>query len=569
MGLVIIIPYVNGKNRRARAGGRPRREVHEEGTGCVTVPKIDVSKFIEQSGIRKARFGGYETVDVRQAMQALCTEYEQRLNRAESHAKALAQQNTALEQHCQNLTAQNRRLAEQSAALAGNTQTYSRQRTELDNRLASLKEKYHSLSDKCAVLQLKNTDLVKENEELKEAAAQARAELRIKGRELDDEKAAQAAARRQMLEKAEDEADKLVEEARKRAEKITDQANLEAQATARAAREQAQAQARKLVDAAAAEANEVQNAHQLRLNSLREEVRELEQRRDKLIEFLNRMARELMQVEGTAKSEGAAVEAEPAPAAGELPDLHEVPTPPVELDLGPEAIARAVDELRAQAAAGEEDDEPVAPAPDDNSVAARAARSFQLVAEDEAEEEPVLPVVPEPVRAKAPSEPKTEPEEDVAAPSADGPEPARQTGPALTEVPGAIFSSPIVRQETPAVPDEDPPAAGPQMPVMPSLLDEEDYDDSDEPATDDQDHLEGLTAMSDGEEGLDVGVDGLEGLTAMSDDVESLADTMDHKDGLEDANPEAAPDKPVPQPGVTREKAVRALRAWRRRTQKQ
>ena len=35
------------------------------------MPKIDVTKFIEQSGIRKARFGGYETLDVRQAMQAL------------------------------------------------------------------------------------------------------------------------------------------------------------------------------------------------------------------------------------------------------------------------------------------------------------------------------------------------------------------------------------------------------------------------------------------------------------------------------------------------------------------
>ena len=118
-----------------RWGAHPGRKYIEEGTGCVTVPKIDVSKFIEQSGIRKARFGGYETADVRQAMQALCIEYEQRLNRAESHAKALVQQNNALEQHCQNLTAQNRRLAEQSAALAGNSETYSRQRAELDSRL--------------------------------------------------------------------------------------------------------------------------------------------------------------------------------------------------------------------------------------------------------------------------------------------------------------------------------------------------------------------------------------------------------------------------------------------------
>ena len=52
------------------------------------MPKIDVTKFIEQSGIRKARFGGYETLDVRQAMQALCTEYEQRLSRARRQVAA-------------------------------------------------------------------------------------------------------------------------------------------------------------------------------------------------------------------------------------------------------------------------------------------------------------------------------------------------------------------------------------------------------------------------------------------------------------------------------------------------
>ena len=161
------------------------------------MPKIDVTKFIEQSGIRKARFGGYETLDVRQAMQALCTEYEQRLSRAEGHARTLAQQNTALEQHCQTLAAQNRRLAEQSAALAGNSEAYARQRTELDTRLSSLKEKNHSLSDQNAVLQLKNADLQKENASLKERAEQAEAALRLKGRALDEDREALAAARQQ------------------------------------------------------------------------------------------------------------------------------------------------------------------------------------------------------------------------------------------------------------------------------------------------------------------------------------------------------------------------------------
>ncbi len=395
------------------------------------MPKIDVSKFIEQSGIRKARFGGYETADVRQAMQALCTEYEQRLNRAENHARALTQQNAALEQHCQTLTAQNRRLAEQSAALAGSSETYSRQRTELDNRLASLQEKNHSLSDKLAVLRLKNGDLEKENAELRDKAAQATAELRLKGRELDEQKTALQAARKKLMEDADGEAAKIVEEAREQAEQIAEAARLEAQATTRAAKEQAQIQARKLVEAAAAEANEVQNAHQLRLNSLRDEVRGLEQQREKLIDFLNRMARELMQVEGAAKTEPVTLteQSEPQPA----PELQEVPTPPVELDLGPEAIARAVDELRAQAAASQAEED------------ARAAEQQEQTDAAPADAQPA-PAVPQA---------------------------ARQTGPALTEVPGAIFSSPIVRQEAPDLPEEDPPTADPHMPVMPTFEDED------------------------------------------------------------------------------------------------
>lgn len=406
------------------------------------MPKIDVTKFIEQSGIRKARFGGYEPLDVRQAMQALCTEYEQRLTRAEKHARTLAQQNTALEQHCQTLAAQNRRLAEQSAALAGNSEAYARQRTELDTRLSSLKEKNHSLGDQNAVLQLKNADLQKENAALKEQAEQAEAALRLKGRALDEDREALAATRQQKLDDADAEAREIVDKARQQADQTAENARLQAEAVLETAKEQARAQARRLVEAAAAEANEVQNAHQLRLNSMREEVRSLEQRREQLIVFLNRMARELMQVEGTAKNETAepAPLSEPSPA---LPELQEVPTPPVELDLGPEAIARAVDELRAQAAAGEDapaDGEP-APAP---------------------EEKPETPPAPDP--------------------KDDDYDPTRQTGPALTEVPGAIFSSPIVRQESEVQPDETPPEAGPRAPVLPVLPDEEDDDPAPPPA---------------------------------------------------------------------------------------
>ena len=43
------------------------------------MPKIDIDNYIEQSGMRKARFGGYEPDDVRQAMRELCADYEQHL----------------------------------------------------------------------------------------------------------------------------------------------------------------------------------------------------------------------------------------------------------------------------------------------------------------------------------------------------------------------------------------------------------------------------------------------------------------------------------------------------------
>ena len=43
------------------------------------MPKIDVTRFMEQSGMRKARFGGYEPEDVHQAMEDLCADYEQHL----------------------------------------------------------------------------------------------------------------------------------------------------------------------------------------------------------------------------------------------------------------------------------------------------------------------------------------------------------------------------------------------------------------------------------------------------------------------------------------------------------
>ena len=147
-----------------RAAARSRR-------GQNTVPKIDVTRFMEQSGMRKARFGGYEPDDVRAALQALCTEYEQRLGRAEAQARKAEQENAALQQHCQTLTAQNNRLSGQNAALAGSSSTYSRQKESLDAQVSALQERNHSLNDQVAVLRLKNGSLQKEKEKLQERLA--------------------------------------------------------------------------------------------------------------------------------------------------------------------------------------------------------------------------------------------------------------------------------------------------------------------------------------------------------------------------------------------------------------
>ena len=110
------------------------------------------------------------------------------------------------------------------------------------------------------------------------------------------------------------------------------------------------------MDAAAAEANEIQNAHQLRLNNLRAEVREMEAQRAALIDYLGLMSRKLLNLQNEAIANDPAAEARAADNADreletELPELHTVPTPEAALDLSPETVARAVDELRAQAAA--------------------------------------------------------------------------------------------------------------------------------------------------------------------------------------------------------------------------
>lgn len=414
------------------------------------MPKIDVTKFMEQSGMRRARFGGYETEDVRAALQLLCDEYEKRLSRAESQLKKTVQENTALQQHCQALSAQNQRLSGQNAALAGSSETYSRQKEDLNARVAALQERNHSLNDQCAVLRLKNGSLQKEMEQLKERTEQAEAELRIKGRALDETRTTLEQNREKTMGEARAEADRIVEQAKSRAAAIEKNAQDAAAATGVAAREQAREQAQKLVDAAAAEANEIQNAHQLRLNNLRDEVKQMEAQRAALIQCLGLMSQRLADLKAEAESDdpiarAAAQDPSDRELESELPELHTVPTPKVRLNLDPETLARVVDEMRAQAAAEEQEPE-------------------------KASEE-----TPEETPAEEPETPKSVPAAEEEAPRPTG-DPNHQTGPALTEVPGAIFSSPIVRPVENTRPDETPPAAAPRAPVMPVLEEDEEPD---------------------------------------------------------------------------------------------
>lgn len=412
-----------------------------------TVANIDIAAFIEQCGIRKARFGGLEPDDVRQAMLALSSEYEKRLSRAEDRAKQLQQENAGLEKHCQALTARNRLLTDQNVTLAGSSDNYSRQRQELSGQVSSLRDKNRSLSDQNAVLTLKNADLTRENKRLQKDAEEARAALTVKGRALDEEKRSFDAERQRLLDEANAEAKRIVDEAAAKADSTARQAQTDAGAIARAAREQARQQAQELVDAAAAEANEIQNIHQLRLNSLKAEIAHMDARRTELADYLKHMAEVLLDASREAQ-ENAPAPADNDAGGGQPLELHPVEAPPVRLDLSETAIAKAAAEL-----AAETPPEPETPPVDPNHV------------------EPAGEPLPEPEPAARHSFTLVTDEEQPGF----APAPADFEKP-THEVPGMIFSQPIVRQAQEPVLDEAPPAAGPRRPVLPVLDDDEEED---------------------------------------------------------------------------------------------
>lgn len=410
--------------------------------------KIDVNQYMEQCGVRKARFGGYEPEDVRQALRALCSDYEQSLSAANAETRAARQESEALRRRCQTLLGQNQNLAAQNATLAGQADKISRRQDDLETRYSKVQERNHSLTDQVAVLRLKNGDLTRENKELTDRAEEAEAALRIKGRAHDEARQQVLKEKDQVLAGAHAEAEKIRRQARAEADALLAETNRKAEAIDQLAREQAISQARKMVQAATDETREIQNAHRLRLQDLKSRIAAMEQQRDKLMDFFSQMIGELQEAQDYARQN--------TPVAEYDEDVTEV-SPEPRLDLSDKTVEAA-------AAALPVSEEPVGEeAPKEEAVNCVVAPGLD-------EEEPAPPRTVELV-----------PEEETT-PSAEyfDTEPKQQpSDPPEIEVPGAIFSYPILRQEGDPILDEEPPAHGPHEPLMPDLSDTGEDDDAD------------------------------------------------------------------------------------------
>lgn len=272
--------------------------------------KIDVNQYMEQCGVRKARFGGYEPEDVRQALRALCSDYEQSLATANAETRAARQESEALRAAARRVLGQNQNLAAQNATLAGQADKISRRQDDLETRYSKVQERNHSLTDQVAVLRLKNGDLTRENKELTDRAEEAEAALRIKGRAHDEARQQVLKEKDQVLAGAHAEAEKIRRQARAEADALLAETNRKAEAIDQLAREQAISQARKMVQAATDEAREIQNAHRLRLQDLKSRIAAMEQQRNKLMDFFSQMIGELQEAQDYARQNTPVVDAE-------------------------------------------------------------------------------------------------------------------------------------------------------------------------------------------------------------------------------------------------------------------
>ena len=403
---------------------------------------IDINQYIEQSGMRKARFGGYEPDDVRQAMLDLCSDYEQRLNTAAQQVRGAQQEAEALRRRCQTLIGQNQNLATQNASLAGKADRIARMQSDMETRYSKVQERNHSLTDQVAMLRLKNTDLELKNKELTERAENADAALRIKGREHDQAKQQVLAERDSVVAGAQKEAARIRSQAREEADQLLKDTNLKAEAIDQLAREQAIGQARKMVQAATEETREIQNAHRLRLQDLQETQDYAQQNTPQPLE----------------NKETTEPSAEP------------------QLDLSPTAVDAAASALRtedtndaqpapAPAELTDEDGPPrncvVAPGWNDHANDTRVARPVP----DGPEKQPQPEYFDTTPTANELHTLQTPPTEAAAKPKEE------------VEIPGAIFSYPILRQKGEPILDEEPPVRGPHTPLLPNLDTDADEED--------------------------------------------------------------------------------------------
>ena len=377
------------------------------------MPKIDIDNYIEQSGMRKARFGGYEPEDVHQAMEDLCADYEQHLTAMTSELRTLRQENDALRRHAQGLVMQNQTLSTQNATLAGQVDKLQSYRANLETQFSTVKERSHSLTNQVDM-------------------------LRVKGRAHDQARQQVIADRDKVIADAEAEAARIRQQARDDADQILKDTNLKAEAIDQLAREQAVAQARKMVQSATDETREIQNAHRLRLQDLKSRISEMEKTRGEMMDYLAKMIEELQKTQEYASQN--------APLVPHKEELAEADAEP-RLDLSANKVDAAASALRGSEEAPAE--EP--PAPDANRVVAPGL-------DDE--------------------EPRTN---TVVTPSPDyfdtTPNPQPGDAHEEVEIPGAIFSYPILRQQGEPILDEGtPPPPTPHRPLMPSitLADEDD-----------------------------------------------------------------------------------------------
>ena len=409
------------------------------------MPKIDIDNYIEQSGMRKARFGGYEPDDVRQAMRELCADYEQHLTAAAAELRTARQENEALRRHAQTLVMQNQNLSTQNASLAGQVDKLQSYRANLETQFSTVKERNHSLTNQLDVLRLKNSDLVRENKELTEQCEEANSALRVKGRAHDQARQQVMADRDKVIADAEAEAARIRQQAKDDADKIIKDTNLKAEAIDQLAREQAIAQARKMVQSATDETREIQNAHRLRLQDLKSRISEMEKVRGEMMDYLANVIEELQKAQDYASRT--------APLVPHEEDLAEADAEP-RLDLSANKVDAAASALR-----GSEPEPPQESPADTNRV---VAPGFD-------DDEPKTNTVITPSPDYFDTEPKDQPgdpHEEV-------------------EIPGAIFSYPILRQQgEPILDEETPPQPVPHKPVMPSFtLADDDEDDEAPPAS--------------------------------------------------------------------------------------